>query len=65
MTGGAAAWAVPCSRKLHLHAARLQFEHPVTGKALRFSAPLPDHMARTWEMMGWREQDCPEELFQT
>ena len=52
------------SRKLHLHAARLRFEHPVTGREMRFSAPLPEHMARTWEMMGWREQDCPEELFE-
>ena len=52
------------SRKLHLHAARLRFEHPMTGKTMRFSAPLPEHMTRTWEMMGWREQDCPEELFE-
>jgi 23S rRNA pseudouridine1911/1915/1917 synthase len=28
-----------------LHAAVLGFEHPVTGEALRFEAPLPDDMA--------------------
>ena len=52
------------SRKMHLHAARLRFEHPVTGKELRLSAPLPEHMARTWEMLGWRESDCPEDIFE-
>lgn len=41
------------SRKLHLHAARLRFAHPRTGKAMRFDAPLPEHMLRTWELMGW------------
>lgn len=29
-----------------LHAALLAFEHPVTGESLRFTAPLPDDMAR-------------------
>ena len=43
---------------------RLRFEHPVTGKELRLSAPLPEHMARTWEMLGWREADCPEDIFE-
>ena len=52
------------SRKMHLHAARLRFEHPVTGKELHLSAPLPEHMARTWEMLGWRETDCPEDIFE-
>lgn len=41
------------SRKLHLHAARLQFNHPRTGRPMRFDAPLPEHMLRTWELMGW------------
>jgi len=27
-----------------LHAARLQFDHPVTGRSLEFRAPLPDDM---------------------
>ena len=52
------------SRKLHLHAARLTFPHPVTGRSLTFSAPLPEHMSRTWEIMGWRLQDAPEPLFE-
>lgn len=44
------------SRKLHLHAARLSFPHPRTGKRVSFAAPLPPHMARTWEVMGWPAQ---------
>jgi len=28
-----------------LHAAELTFEHPVTGKRLRFESPLPHEMA--------------------
>ena len=51
------------SRKLHLHAARLSFLHPVTGERLRFEAPLPEHMARTWDLMGWRYADLPEDPF--
>jgi 23S rRNA pseudouridine955/2504/2580 synthase len=41
------------SRKLHLHAARLAFPHPVSGRRLSFHAPLPEHMARTFELFGW------------
>jgi 23S rRNA pseudouridine955/2504/2580 synthase len=51
------------SRKLHLHAARLNFPHPMTGQKLQFSAPLPEHMARTWELFGWEMSDLPEPVF--
>jgi 23S rRNA pseudouridine955/2504/2580 synthase len=51
------------SRKLHLHAARLSFLHPVTGRMLRLSAPLPEHMARTWELFGWSMDLLPEPIF--
>jgi 23S rRNA pseudouridine955/2504/2580 synthase len=51
------------SRKLHLHARSIRFEHPVTGKEITLTAPLPDHMARTWAAMGWRESDAPEDPF--
>lgn len=43
------------SRKLHLHARRLSFPHPETGDLLTVSAPLPEHMARSWAMFGWSE----------
>ena len=51
------------SRKLHLHAARLSFAHPMTGKTMNFTAPLPEHMARTWDIFGWSMADLPEPIF--
>ena len=52
------------SRKLHLHAAQLGFRHPVTGKDMRFFAPLPEHMARTWELLGWDPAELKGELLE-
>lgn len=51
------------SGKLHLHARSLELVHPVTGRPLRLTAPLPEHMARTWEMFGWRPEDAPDDPF--
>ena len=51
------------SRKLHLHARQISFVHPVTGKPITLTAPLPEHMARTWATMGWREDDVPADPF--
>ncbi|KIT14342.1 RluA family pseudouridine synthase [Jannaschia aquimarina] len=52
------------SRKLHLHARSLDFDHPVTGRRLHLTAPLPEHMAKTWEMLGWRAEDVPDDPFE-
>lgn len=52
------------SRKLHLHARRLAFDHPLERGRLVLTAPLPEHMVRTWEMFGWREADAPEDPFE-
>ncbi len=52
------------SRKLHLHAARLAFPHPVTGERLSVTAPLPEHMARTFAFFGWDPADMPEDAFE-
>jgi len=51
------------SRKLHLHARSLSVEHPVTKAKLTFTAPMPDHMARTWKTLGWGEKDVPADPF--
>ena len=51
------------SRKLHLHARHLSFTHPVTGNRVTLTAPLPEHMARTWEMFDWSEDDVPVDPF--
>jgi 23S rRNA pseudouridine955/2504/2580 synthase len=51
------------SRKLHLHARYLRFEHPVTGRIMELLAPLPDHMKRSWKTLGWSEGDVPTDPF--
>ena len=39
--------------KLHLHARRLIIAHPmVDGAQIDVTAPLPEHMRRTWEVLG-------------
>jgi 23S rRNA pseudouridine955/2504/2580 synthase len=38
--------------KLHLHARRLVIPHPAGGTRIDVTAPLPDHMRRTWELLG-------------
>lgn len=52
------------SRKLHLHARSLTIEHPITKEILTFTAPLPDHMARTWKALDWKEKDVPADPFE-
>jgi len=52
------------SKKLHLHARFLRIEHPVTKAVMNFTAPLPEHMARTWKSMGWKEIDVPLDPFE-
>ena len=38
--------------KLHLHARRLMLPHPISGGKIDVTAPLPEHMHRTWELLG-------------
>lgn len=52
------------SRKLHLHARSISFEHPITKKMVTVTAPLPDHMQRTWQTLGWNENDVPADPFE-
>jgi len=52
------------SKKLHLHARSLSFTHPVTKKRLTLTAPLPAHMARTWEFLGWEAGEVPADPFE-
>lgn len=40
-------------RRLHLHARRISFPHPVTGKKLDVTAPLPEHMVRAFSAFGF------------
>lgn len=40
-------------KKLHLHARRLIIPHPKTGGKIDVTAPLPDHMRRSWDTLGF------------
>ncbi|MBD3786360.1 MAG: RluA family pseudouridine synthase [Sphingomonadales bacterium] len=52
------------SRKLHLHARQIAFDHPITKKRVTVTAPLPYHMKRTWKTLGWGENDVPADPFE-
>ncbi|MDP5220135.1 RluA family pseudouridine synthase [Ruegeria sp. 2205SS24-7] len=53
------------SKKLHLHARRLAFEHPVTRKPVSITAPLPEHMKDSWDTLGWTEDLAADDPFET
>jgi 23S rRNA pseudouridine955/2504/2580 synthase len=38
--------------KLHLHARRLVLPHPFEKSKIDVTAPLPEHMLRTWDTLG-------------
>lgn len=61
--GWGAAVGGDISRKLHLHARMLQVEHPITKEMMTFTAPLPDHMVKTWKTLDWNENDVPADPF--
>ncbi len=42
------------ARKLHLHARALTVPHPAGG-TFHIRAPLPDHMAASWALLGFEE----------
>jgi 23S rRNA pseudouridine955/2504/2580 synthase len=52
------------SKKLHLHARSLTVEHPILKTEMTFVAPLPEHMARTWKLLDWKEDDVPADPFE-
>jgi 23S rRNA pseudouridine955/2504/2580 synthase len=53
------------SKKLHLHARRIAFEHPVTKKELSVTAPLPEHMKNSWDTFDWHESLAADDPFAT
>lgn len=48
-------WALPggIQNRLHLLARRIVIPHPRTGKPIDVSAPLPPHMAQSWNLLGF------------
>ncbi|WP_289150286.1 RluA family pseudouridine synthase [uncultured Salipiger sp.] len=53
------------SKKLHLHARSMTFEHPVTHKRVTVTAPLPEHMKHTWDTLGWTEDLAADDPFES
>ena len=53
------------SKKLHLHARRLEIEHPATGNPLVVEADLPPHMAASWETLGWTPDLAADDPFES
>lgn len=53
------------SKKLHLHARTMQFEHPVTKKIVNVSAPLPPHMQDSWDTFQWAPDMAAEDPFES
>ena len=51
------------SRKLHLHARFIQFEHPRLRKRVSFSVDLPPHMTESWKQFQWHLEDVPDDPF--
>jgi 23S rRNA pseudouridine955/2504/2580 synthase len=54
--GGASAFREglgEAGRQLQLHAREIALPHPADGTTLRVTAPLPLHMAETWETLGF------------
>lgn len=41
------------SGRLHLHARRVMFPHPLTGKPVDITAPLPDDMRKSWKAFNF------------
>ncbi|WP_298919217.1 RluA family pseudouridine synthase [uncultured Roseobacter sp.] len=52
------------SKKLHLHARMMRFEHPETRQIITVTAPMPDHMAQSWETFGWTEDLAADDPFE-
>lgn len=52
------------SKKLHLHARMMRFEHPETRKVITVTADMPEHMAHSWETFGWTEDLAAEDPFE-
>lgn len=61
-------WDLPggMQNRLHLHARRIVIPHP-RGGTIDVTAPLPDHMAQSWNLLGFDAkrydpiEDAPEE----
>lgn len=49
--------------KLHLHARSIDIAHPDGGR-LKVTAPLPEHMLKTWELLGFDPESTADPFAQ-
>jgi len=52
------------SKKLHLHARMMRFEHPETRKVTTITAAMPEHMKQSWDTFGWTEDLASDDPFE-
>lgn len=52
------------SKKLHLHARTISFEHPASKQMLTIHAPLPEHIKHTFDTFGWAPDMAAEDPFE-
>ncbi len=52
------------SRKLHLHARFISFQHPARREIVSFTAELPRHMSATWSTFQWDLEEVPNDPFE-
>jgi 23S rRNA pseudouridine955/2504/2580 synthase len=55
-------WDLPggIQNRLHLHARNIQIPHP-SGGILNITAPLPQHMVQTFNLLGFEQENAGEE----
>jgi 23S rRNA pseudouridine955/2504/2580 synthase len=46
--------------RLHLHARRIVIPHPDGGR-IDVTAPMPQHMRQSWNLLGFDEQNAEDE----
>jgi 23S rRNA pseudouridine955/2504/2580 synthase len=56
-------WALPggIQNRLHLHARNIKIPHP-SGGIINITAPLPQHMIQTFNLLGFEEDNAGEEV---
>ena len=49
--------------KLHLHARSIMFKHPINNEEIIIEANLPDHMEKSWKILGLDRNCAPTNPF--
>lgn len=52
--------SIDVAARLHLHARRLIFHHPVSGKIIDLTAPLPPDLEKSWKAFNFNPDDATD-----